>query len=321
MAPRKTNKSPRRLRPGVTNHAVRGSARITKRNAAVVVDIIKTTSPPSPFPFLELPTEIQDIIYDFHLADMVAHVVVKSRGRLAIKSPLLLVCRKVHSDLHTRMTWTCPKIIVDVTDCAFQTLKAFMDRIERDAATKGPSLEFWKDKKMVIRLTLSPSWTYSETLINGRCNCMDWMYSKAFNKARLDITYEVKAIEVPSIARKFVQTFPWDRWRPFHEVTDWDEIIESELFMQHILTTLRIPATIPTVIKTALLNWFRCLLQDAGSESDKLKLLAEAYRLGYADDPVVQHMFPQLELCLICCENGRCPWVDGNENVARARVV
>jgi len=170
--------------PKVNHHATGGPTKAASRHI---------------FPFFELPTELQDQIYDTCARDATKiRILTKPtkgdpKGGVTCCHPLTRVCQTTRDEIHLRLDIAAPVVIAHVTDFDLTAVKAYVKQLEKTGRISG-FYTLTGTRKIVLNLRISASWCKHPDFTALWHNC-DWLIDNTRHTHKLNIKYRTTHAE------------------------------------------------------------------------------------------------------------------------------
>ena len=142
---------------GNRKHSVRAT-RTTQRKATG-----KGDTPKNYFPFLDLPAELRNNIYEKVCeAEPEAFLIKRGRGNLASRSALPRVCHQIRNEFNSILYLCAGELIASVTDFDFQHIVTFINRLsDMELRSLLPTTDVPSSREMSVELIFEDSPDYS----------------------------------------------------------------------------------------------------------------------------------------------------------------
>ncbi|KAK3054151.1 hypothetical protein LTR09_004929 [Extremus antarcticus] len=193
--------------------------RLLQTRASEALTVVRQT-----FPFMNLPAELQNAIYDLSAKDAVDVTIVtegKLKGALTGAHPLLLVFNhKVQNDFRARLALAAPVATAHITDFDFTALKRYLKHLESTKTGKASFDLTAGAHKLVVGLTITADWYNNSDIMKLERDCK-WLKTKTRDSHNFNITYHIAEVEELELAK---QWFEFDLFSPKDWTNGWGQI-------------------------------------------------------------------------------------------------
>lgn len=148
--PIKTAKKSATGRPRVARRAKASTRLLSKAKSSTDA----AGAPRKPSPFLELPAELRNEIYDYVAPSYTAVLRQNARGRLLTNSPLAAVSRQVCEE-YIATLYLCAPITAHVKNLDFSHLVTFLNKLSDRELRALPSVNVPSERHILIKLNIT----------------------------------------------------------------------------------------------------------------------------------------------------------------------
>ncbi|KAK5694757.1 hypothetical protein LTR97_009347 [Elasticomyces elasticus] len=117
----------------------------------------KSSPPAKTFPFLDLPAELRNAIYEYNTLSSTAVLRPTPRGRLLSDSPLMRVSHQVRDEYTAALLLAAPTITAFARDLDLSHIVTFLNKLSDRELSVLPSNASTSDRQIMVKLELTPN--------------------------------------------------------------------------------------------------------------------------------------------------------------------